>query len=222
MEIDKEDETEVIVASNPLRKKSIHDERNEVLVLRKQYLKRSGENGNGEHTNIIISQVTGYSTDRIAKIVKIEEQFPKLFDDIAEKKMSLHAACEKAKLVQETKKVQDLSESPVELPEATSDIKNAYSDAVKDLAEKNDRSELIKMIDDNVLDPKTALNSIKENIKYKNTNGDEDKDSKVPPSTLIDKCPLCGAKVKKNGVKKKLTKHSPKIVKLRDELGIVA
>jgi hypothetical protein len=217
LDINKEEELKYMIAENHHREKSILVEKNEILALRKHYLKKQGSKGNGEHTNKIISKITGCSTDRIQKIVKIEEQFPDLFDDINANKMSLHSAWEKALMVEENKNLQSLLEIPIEVPKKTSEINKCFVDAVKDLAEQKGKSEYAAMIDKKVIDPKSVLKAIKEE-KTLTT----DKKEESSEMLIIDMCPFCGAKIKKIEDRKKLNQYSDKILNLRDEIGLVA
>jgi len=228
--IAKEDEIEFIIGSNPEREKTIHDEVNEVMALRVVYLKKKGQNNDGEHTNKIISMVTGHSTDKIAKIVKIQEVCPALFNDIAEGKISLHSANEKAKLLEETGKLQEMMDQPPVVIKDTSKINTAFMDVVKDYAEKEGRPELVAMMDDKVLKPKEALSYIEQEVKLKTTKEKEDEEKKAKGNTgkeetetpVISMCPLCGAKIKKKEDQEGLTEHYPKILRLKEDLGMSA
>lgn len=219
VEIDEEDVCQFIIASKSDREKSIRDIVNEVLILRGTLLKKQGIRGDGEHTNKIISQTTGQSTDKIQKIIKINSLNPKLFDKIESGNYSLNSAWEAAKLVEEMNNLNRILEFDREylVPDDIANIKSDFTDKVKDFADKSGRHDLAEKIDQSVVKPESVLKVLK-NEENEQKSESEESEGKVI-KLKIENCPCCHKPLKKE-LSEKYDPHADDIIKFFNGLNI--
>ena len=199
IDLPQEDELEFIISSNQQREKTIIDARNEILSLYEKYSPGQGNReSKGENTIKKVSTITGYSTNKISSIRKIDGTFPSLLNEVDKGNMTLNAANKQCDIIERIKNLSELIGEDL-LKDLTPDkIEKTFDKGVEDYC-KASKSEYYNMLMNNEMKTSQAYDKL-----FPNRKSNEENDSFREHSHIdgpIDDsmyCPCCSQKVKKD------------------------
>lgn len=200
VDIDPEHEPEFIISLNNHRIKNIFDQRNEVKILWEKYSPGQGNRDNvdeedekalGRNTVKKISRITGYSTNKISNIRKVESSFPDFFEEIFKGTITLNGALQKCGVIDALK---NLGEQIDKLE--IGDIDNKLKSTMMSYC-KTDYKDYYEMIESGKMNPMDAYRKIIGNKKRITNKNDESDANQGRTGELDDTtfCPCCSNKV---------------------------
>lgn len=199
IDLPQEDELEFIISSNQQRVKTIIDARNEIISLFEKYsLGQGNREGKGENTIKKVSAITGYSTNKISSIRKIDATFSSLLNEVDKGNMTLNAAYKQCDIIDRIKNLSDLIGEDL-LKDLTPDkIEKTFDKGVEDYC-KASKPEYYDMLMNNEMKTSQAYDKLFPNRKS-NEEAESFKEHSHIDAPIDDSmyCPCCSQKVKKD------------------------